>query len=746
MEYKLLQEKYSRCCQLVTGKQLREAFIVLQELAEESRNGDLLMQVEKHRETYRNILSYSFGNVEDPEKKTVYYRLLRSVIELADEVRESVISSRNLLKYCSIKRDPEKILAVLPEEVKAFMASLNWEQLCDPHPGSDAQEEIKAGVSLKERQQKIISLFNLLWLTDKYRDAEKDMAAQAIQSNILPWWDKCLVISAITLSVQRHFDETKLNLLADAYKKSEEQVWQRALIGLLVSLYQYNQRLFLYPKIKELLENLSASSNIEKHAEAIIIQFIKARDTEKIAERFRDEIIPEMARIQTRIYDKLDMKNLMQDPFSEEKNPDWEHVFHDSPDLLNKLEELSMLQMEGTDVLMSTFSMLKQFGFFNEISNWFLPFHKDSPDLWEALRGNTGSFDINGFADNMEKSSVLCNSDKYSFCLNVNQMPSRERSMMAEMFDMETKAMEEIAHDDEILHKPTSEQVIFTQYIQDMYRFNKLYANKQEFYDIFSTWADFHNTEFFRWLIKDESIVRNIGEFFFEKGYYQDAIEVFLQIDTLTENFELWQKIAYSHQQLRDYQKALEYYLRADLTDIKKSWNIKKIALCYRRLGNYPKALEYYLEAEKMEPENLQVQSNLAHTFFDMKDYENALRVYFKVEYLTPDNYKIQRPIAWCCLMLEKLDTAKKYFEKILTANGNEHDLLNLGHIEWCLGNIQNAIECYRQGILKSKVNLDWFSEEFLADSEILIRYGIDPVDIPLMLDYLKIIMETNNF
>jgi tetratricopeptide (TPR) repeat protein len=237
-------------------------------------------------------------------------------------------------------------------------------------------------------------------------------------------------------------------------------------------------------------------------------------------------------------------------------------------------------------------------------------------------------------------------------------------------------------------------------------------------------------------------VVRNIGEFFFEKEYYQDAIEVFSRIDNLPENFELWQKIAYSYQQLKDYQKALEYYLRTDLANIRTSWNIKKIALCYRRLGNYTKALEYYLDAEKLEPENLHVQTNLAHTYFDMKDYENALKVYFKVEYMAPDNYKIQRPIAWCSFMLEKPEIAKKYFEKIVNANGNQHDLLNLGHVEWCLGNKQKAIEWYRQSLQKAEINFDWFSEEFMADSEILIRYGIDPVDIPLMLDYLKILMK----
>ena len=41
---------------------------------------------------------------------------------------------------------------------------------------------------------------------------------------------------------------------------------------------------------------------------------------------------------------------------------------------MNKLQEFTDLQMEGSDVLMGTFSMLKHFDFFRDEENWFLPF------------------------------------------------------------------------------------------------------------------------------------------------------------------------------------------------------------------------------------------------------------------------------------------------------------------------------------------------------------------------------------
>lgn len=712
MENKLLLKKHALCCQLVIEKKIHEAFAALQELVDMAHNSDLQTRLDDNRLTYTNILRYSFGEVEDPEKKTVYYHLLRSLLELADDTLELTLSGTGL---------------------RLYKTHQNW-------TADTAVAKIKNLASLPDdkRSEEIKQMFNYLWLTDKFHESEKSFVTWALQKNYLQWWEKCLVISAMTLSLQRNFDETKVLLLIDAYKGNEEQIWQRALVSIFIVLFQHSNRLFLYPNLKKKIEELREDPQFGNNIEIIIFQLIKTRDTEKISHKFRDEIMPEMAKFHTRMYDKLDMKNVVQDMLGEDKNPDWENIFEDSPSLLNKLEELSRLQMEGSDVMMGTFSMLKQFPFFEELSNWFIPFHKEDWKIRELLRDDSGAFDAEKFLKNMENSFILCNSDKYSFCLNVNSIPARERGIMVEMFNMEASAMEEAAMDDRVLQKPEYQRKIFTQHIQDLYRFYKLYRNKAEFYDIFSTDMDFHNKDFLAVLLKDGSILRNIGEFYFEKKYYKDAIEVFHKIDTIPENIELWQKIAYSWQKLGDYQKALEYYLKADLTDIRKAWNIKKIALCYKRLGNYEKALHYYLEAEKMEPEDLQVQANLAHTYFEMSDFESALKIYFKVEYLAPDNHKIQRPIGWCSFMLGKFDTARKYFQKVIDNEPNEHDLLNLGHVEWCSGNKQNAIEKYSQCIQKATGNFEWFSNEFQADSDILVRHGIDPFDIPLMLDYLK--------
>ena len=46
-----------------------------------------------------------------------------------------------------------------------------------------------------------------------------------------------------------------------------------------------------------------------------------------------------------------------------------------------------MLQVEGSDVLMSAFSQLKDFDFFKDVTNWFLPFYKENPIVNKIFRG-----------------------------------------------------------------------------------------------------------------------------------------------------------------------------------------------------------------------------------------------------------------------------------------------------------------------------------------------------------------------
>ena len=388
---------------------------------------------------------------------------------------------------------------------------------------------------------------------------------------------------------------------------------------------------------------------------------------------------------------------------------------------------------------MRTLARLKNFPVFSDIINWFLPFYKENIEIKNQLAGESDKLNVDLFMEGLEDSFFMCNSDKYSFCLNIPQMPDLQKSMMIEMFNAEIESIREIQKDDELLNKTAGIKNIYSQYIHDLYRFYKVHPLRFEFTDLFNLNFDFFNSQSIRLLIQDINTIRNMGEYLFEQNNYSSALDAFKLVNKQGDNsMEIFEKIAYCYQKLKQYPEALDYYKRAELFETNRAWNLKKIALCYRYINDYKESLRYYLEAAKLEPDNLFIQTYIGHSYLDLKDYENALNYYYKVEVLAEENKKVLRPIAWCSFVLGKFETAKTYYERLIVDQANKYDFMNLGHVEWCLGNQMEAIKNYKRSIVKGDNNLKSFLLSFEEDREILKKFGIDDQESTFLIDYLK--------
>ncbi|MBL7112655.1 MAG: tetratricopeptide repeat protein [Bacteroidales bacterium] len=743
MNYTELKEKYNQVFDDVSAHRIKETFSTLDLLVVECNNRDLSNNLDKHKETYRNILKYSFELSDDPEKEKVYKKLMRNILELTDDIREDIILSQRLLGYYKMKGEIVKSSQFISTKSGKLIDNLTFQKEIEGILADvNERAEEPPAIDMDTYKKYLVNIFRIIWLTDKFRENEITMVKQVINTRGLPWFDKSILVSALTLSLIRHFDLEKVNLMFDFLEAREHQIWQRSITGLILALLIHDKRLIYYPEIERRLQLVREHKNFNKNVEAIVIQYLKARETEKVTRKIREEIFPEMMKIKSTLEEKLDLGELLSEKGMDEKNPEWETVFEDSPGLYDKLEEFSTLQMEGSDVFLSAFAMLKRFPFFNELSNWFLPFYKENENITGALTGQDDGFDVSTFVEGMERSSILCNSDKYSFCLNVRHLPLLQKNMMMEMFNMEMEAMNELSSSDEMLDDTLKDRTIYTQYLQDLYRFFKLYPTRSEFEDIFETPFRIEESQLISILIEDQKILRNIAEFYFEKDYYQEAINIYESLSSEEDNFEIFEKVAFCYLKLQQYKKALDYFHRAELFDKNKNWLNKKIAFCYRKLDEPEKALRYYEEVESQDPENQFIQVSIGHTYMDMEDYDSALKYFFKVEYNNPKNFKVFRPLAWCSFVQGKFDQAKKYFNKVIEKEVNKNDLVNLGHVEWCSGEKKQAIEHYRNALIKSAGDFEWLTGVFEQDKKYLVQHGIMEFDIPLMIDYLKMVGE----
>jgi len=505
-------------------------------------------------------------------------------------------------------------------------------------------------------------------------------------------------------------------------------------------MYIYKTRIELSPYLLARIEACKENERFCKETRTIFLQLIKSRETERISRKFTEELLPEMMKISPSIYKKMKQDELMNDMNSLDKNPEWQEILEQSG-IADKLKELNDLQLEGADVFMSTFSGLKSFPFFKEAANWFRPFNTEYTALNNVF--TQGDKD-NNFKKLISLSHFLCNSDKYSFCLSLTQVPETQRGMMTSQFNAEGIEMQNIEKDKLSLNADETGKNISNQYLQDLYRFFKLSSFRSEFSDPFSSHIDLFQVSFLQSIFSDDNTLRLIGEFYFRKEYYAEALTMFNKLlQNHRSDSELYQKIGYCLQMSGEYDKALDAYLKAEMIYPDSLWTLRRIASCYRTLKKPEAALEYYLRIEQMKPDNLSIEMNIGHCYFEQENYDEALKYYFKVDYLDPKSTKAWRAIAWCSFLAGKQEQARRYYEKILNNKPTSIDYMNAGHIEFVLKNLNKTVELYRKSIENDKGNKESFLNNFKQDIKYLIQAGISANDIPLLIDQLMYSLES---
>jgi tetratricopeptide (TPR) repeat protein len=524
------------------------------------------------------------------------------------------------------------------------------------------------------------------------------------------------------------------------YKAGEPQVMERALSGLILNLHYHNGRILLYPEITEMVRKISQNNVFREHCRIIVLQTIRSRETEKLGKKLHDEILPQVAKLKPMIEEKLDLDNILPKDINEEKNPDWSKMFSDSEEIFKTMEDLTKLQMEGADVYMSAFANMKHFDFFKNFMNWFVPFYPDHETVNEIYKDEILGPGTNELSEALYKTPFICNSDKYSLLLNLKYLPSTQKSMMLKVFRMELEGLQQLNEDEAMTDPYKSFRTNVTQYLQDLYRFFKLSPYKKEFEDLFTENLDIHNSEFFRMTCNATDAEAGLADYFFSKNFYDDALSLFLkQVSTKPSDVQLYEKIGYCYQETGNFEEALKFYMRAELID-RKAWTIKKTGLCLRRLGRNEEALEYYLQACDMEPDNIHTIIMTAHCYLDLKEYESALKYYFRVEYNEPGNLKILRPIAFCYFALGRFDDSERYYDRLSAGMLNPHDFINIGHLALCKGKKREAIDYYSKSIMSGELSKDQFMAIFSEDQGLLIELGVNPEDLPILLDYLLFI------
>ncbi len=712
------------------NRQITLAFRSLKEMTDATQRWELNEELNRLTTAYGYMLQYLTQGVLDPERDNILSQILVDAYNLTDKTVIALAAPQST--HLFYQREQQYRGRGLQSMVEDYLTEQNKLQLLNSVEESSRNTD--ASTRLLRQCETIESdIFNKVWSSFPLNTDDTHAIKTLLANNQLPNHLKSLVLSALMLGLSKFFDETKLTLLLNAYRTLDDTELQlRALINAIIIIYLYRSRISAYKCVTSALKELEQEPNFDGDMQLIFTRLIYSRNTDNITRKLKDDIMPELQKMSPDLINKIKGKTPGTIDMSEiEENPQWQEWL-DKSGITRKLEEFNELQLQGGDVFISTFAKLKTYPFFNTLSNWFLPFHDNCSAVTSAFGGKK-----HPLTSLFKMMPILCDSDKYSMLLSIASAPESQRNMMFQQFDAQREQFEELKSE-EAQSIIKMRDTIVNRYLQDLYRFFKLYSRRREFRSIFDTDINLTEAQCLKSYISHTPTLSVIAEFYFKNGFYDDAIKFYrLMVANHDTDPHVYQKIGYAQQSLGKLREALKNYSRYELVDNTDVWNIKQMAQCYRLLREHDKAVEYYSKALEISPQSVNLCLSLGHCYLDQGDYDSALKQYYKADFMPKAKHRARRPIAWCSLLTGKHEQALNYYDKIINDDSpTAQDHLNYGHALQLSGRIGDAINQYRKSLALEHNNTETFSQLYLADAKYIVnKMGVAASDYALILD-----------
>ncbi len=726
-----IENSYRQASQCIDDAEIKDAFSLISSLVAESGRASLNDELERLNMSYTFMLKYLEQGVMDPQRDDILLNLRQSLYLLNDQCYIGLMEPSSPEVFYARRRElANTTLIGIVEEYREELKNLTLMQTV-PEQQRDSHAILSRLHQVEELETK---LFNRVWSSFPLSSDEANTIKLCISGDILPVHTRCLLVAALFLGLMKFYDETKLLLLLEAYTISDEPLVQlRALTCAMLTLLSHKKRTASSRSIHSRIEALHEMEEFKHDVWSIQVQLARSRNTENIKKRVRNDLIPNIMKVRPDILDKLkDKDSQIVDLSDIEANPEWQQWL-DNSGITRKIEEFNAMQIEGSDVFIATFAHLKTFPFFKTLSNWFLPYYP----AHSAVVENLGAGKI-ALAEVIQHAPYLCNSDKYSFCLSLGALPESQRTMMSAQLEEQDAALNEARHA-ELPDDRRKRVAIINSFVQDLYRFFKLFSRRREFTAVMDNVnLDMTDCLPLSTVTRDAHVLELLGALYFKNAFYEDAIKCFTRLESMEEMTDdhIYQKIGFAYQNAGDYDKALTYYERYELLHEDDAWNVRHIAACHRALGHQEDTLKYYRRAETLTPNNVSLTLTIGHVLLEQNQTNQALQQYFKADLMDNAKHRAWRPIAWCSFLLNDYDRALDYYDRI--ARDDEptaQDMLNRGHVLLCKGSTQEAIATYREALRLMDGDSKKFRAAFKGDAMELRRHGVSTVDQALVPD-----------
>lgn len=491
---------------LLSEKRLAEAFAKLRQTAQTLQNWQLNNRLDELEESYKYMIRYVADGCNDPQREEIHNGITAKLMELADITEQELTVQNSPKLYYETLRMERKYPRSLEALLEAYRECADKTALFYELP-ADKRDSDQERTLLMEKEKAANAVFKHIWVTFPVTANEAGSLDKLFADADATAEIKELAMAATMLSLLEHYSEHLLLSLLDLYAANafnDASLSMKALCCALIAMHCHRETIQHSSAISLRIANIADSERGRRDIMTVFLQFIRSRSTERISQKVRDELVPKLMKLSP------EMRRKMRDGFSDDieemaKNPDWQEMLNESG-ITDKMQELSRMQAEGSDVFLSSFARLKSFPFFNDVANWFVPFTPRHSSIFRVFAGNSGSM----LLSMVDRTGAFCDSDKFSFALSVATMPDQHRSMMMAQFDeQQEQVINEMAGS---LPNPDKQREnIANKYVQSLYRFFNLFRSRNDFYNPFSTRLNLIDMPFVSDALSDTKSLRLIG-------------------------------------------------------------------------------------------------------------------------------------------------------------------------------------------------------------------------------------------
>lgn len=713
----------------IKNNRIADAIELLMKIASVEGQYKITDALSQLKQTYSYLIHYMLQGVEDNSREALYSSIKESLLSVADDllIGELAVESADLY-YSALRMNVlnNANLADLLEQTDRLVKRI--ENTVD-------DSEIK---SLNSQLYSLYNrIFNILW-TSRKNKKDNELIYNWISDNRENTGMVLYYMVPICLSLLQYYDSKKLALIINLYNAEiSEEVSALALTSFILVSNIFIDRIRNDRELINLLSSWSDSDKIIEDTKIVLKHILHTFDTERAFTKMNNEVIPELMKMQPEFIKKFGNIN-PNNKFEElENNPDWEEMM-DNSGLGDKLKELSDMQQEGADLMMISFSNLKQFHFFNSIDSWFIPFSANHPVFSTAPinEANISMLDSLG--------ASLCDSDKYSLALALQKLPEQQSAGMLAQLRQQLDQAKEILGD--VYHNKSTMgfEESTKSFIKVLHRFFKFFNKKNEFKNPFNVLLKFNLLPAIGERLLQDDISRITAEYYFKRNMYSYALYWFEHLEKQldTESY-YWEKVGYCYQSLNQYDKALVAYQKAELLKDPSPWLLRQLASMSAKTGNIQNAVAYYEKALAANPDNLSMIFNLGNLNLELGNIQQALKYFYHANYISPDDMKIWRAIGWSELLNKNFEKSDLYYGKILSLKNSDSeqkpsatDYMNAAHAKLLLGNLKESSDLYAIAASMDPIN---FEKDFNDDADTLKSLGVDSLTLNILFDKTRL-------